>query len=103
VSLYKTLDKGFTDLIFTLVTQGAYSAPEYGGNTGLAGWKLTHFEGDVMPYGYSQYDPATKTYKERADAPVSTANPGPDPEPVTADNWAFVQMIVQALGGTQFP
>jgi hypothetical protein len=101
-AFYRMLDPDFQALLFDLVTQGAFAAPEYGGNTGLAGWALCHYEGDVMPYGYSQFDPASQSYVERPGHPVSTPNPGPDPEPVTTDTWAFVATIVEALGGTEF-
>jgi hypothetical protein len=100
--IYKGLDQDLRDLLYDLVCEAAFAAPEYGGNPGLAGWKLTHFDGDVMPFGFSQYDAATKSYHERADAPVSMPNPGPDPEPVTAATWTFVQEVVQALGGMEF-
>ncbi len=101
--VYKGLDSDLRDLLYDLVSEAAFSAPEYGGNLGLAGWKLAHFEGDVMPMGFSQYDAATGAYVERADAPVSMPNPGADPLPVSADTWAFVGQIVTVLGGMAFP
>ena len=33
--------------------EGAYGAPEYGGNPDLAGWRAIEFEGDVQPRGYT--------------------------------------------------
>jgi hypothetical protein len=33
--------------------EGAYGAPEYGGNRDLAGWRVIEFEGDVQPRGYT--------------------------------------------------
>ncbi len=33
--------------------EGAYGAPEYGGNRGLAGWHAIGFPGDVQPRGYT--------------------------------------------------
>ncbi len=33
--------------------EGAYGAPEYGGNRALAGWRAIGFEGDVQPRGYT--------------------------------------------------
>ena len=101
--VYRALGQDARDLLYDLVSEAAFSAPEYGGNVKLEGWKLAHFEGDVMPLGFSQYDPATKKYKERPDAPVSMPNPGPDPEPVTADTWSYVEGIVAFLGGMTFP
>jgi hypothetical protein len=63
-----------------LVTQAAYGVPEYGGNPNRAGWKAVYFDGDSAPNGFAQLDGATNTFEERAEAPLSTANPGPDPE-----------------------
>jgi hypothetical protein len=33
--------------------EGAYGAPEYGGNHDLLGWRAVAFEGDVQPRGYT--------------------------------------------------
>ncbi|MFO7590024.1 MAG: gluconate 2-dehydrogenase subunit 3 family protein [Acidimicrobiia bacterium] len=33
--------------------EGAYGAPEYGGNRDLAGWRAIAYEGDVQPRGYT--------------------------------------------------
>ncbi len=33
--------------------EGAYGAPEYGGNHDLAGWRAIEWEGDVQPRGYT--------------------------------------------------
>jgi hypothetical protein len=33
--------------------EGAYGAPEYGGNRDLAGWQVIEWEGDVQPRGYT--------------------------------------------------
>lgn len=43
---------GFTDLLFAHAIEGMYSAPEYGGNAGLAGWHDIGFPGDVQPRGF---------------------------------------------------
>ena len=40
-------------LLYTHACQGAYAAPEYGGNRDLAGWRAIQFEGDVQPRGYT--------------------------------------------------
>jgi hypothetical protein len=34
--------------------EGTYSAPEYGGNRDLSGWKAIDYPGDVQPRGYNQ-------------------------------------------------
>ncbi len=33
--------------------EGAYGAPEYGGNRDLAGWQVIAWDGDVQPRGYT--------------------------------------------------
>ena len=33
--------------------EGAYGAPEYGGNRDLGGWRAISYEGDVQPRGYT--------------------------------------------------
>lgn len=43
---------GFTDLLFAHAIEGMYSAPEYGGNAGLVGWRDIDFPGDVQPRGF---------------------------------------------------
>ncbi len=99
---FDALDKTFRDLIIELVPQAIFSAPEYGGNTNLGGWKIVHFEGDSMPLGYSIFDESTETYKDRPDAPCAGPNPGADPEPMDATTLAFLERVVAALGGKVF-
>ncbi len=96
------IDPDFRDLLVNLVTQAAFAAPEYGGNPGGIGWSMIHFEGDSQPLGYSQYVASASTYAERPDAPLSTANPGPDPEPMDAETHALVTTIILGLGGKVF-
>lgn len=96
-SAFNSLDVVFRDLMIDLVTEAAFSAPEYGGNKGLAGWQICHFEGDSQPLGFSQYN--GKTYVERTDAPLSTANPGPDPAPMDAATKQTLDAAVAFLGG----
>ncbi len=95
-ALYDALPPDFQQLLFDLVTQAAWAAPEYGGNPNLAGWKMIHFEGDSLPLGYTQFDGTA--FRERADAPMSTANPS-DPEPLTADTDQLLAEVVAFLGG----
>lgn len=95
--LFDALDDDFRALLIDLVTEAAFSAPEYGGNPGLAGWKMVHFEGDSQPLGYSHFDGTS--YVERADAPLSTPNPGDDPEPLTDDIRSILATVTSVLGG----
>lgn len=43
----------FKALLYRHACEGAYAAPEYGGNRDLAGWRAIQFEGDVQPRGYT--------------------------------------------------
>ena len=100
--LFAGLDADFQAALITLASEGAFGAPEYGGNASGAGWTMTHFEGDQMPLGYSVWDQNAGMYRERADAPVTTASPAPDPEPMDDDTRAFLTQLVTLLGGKQF-
>ena len=40
-------------LLYVHACEGAYGAPEYGGNRDLAGWVAIGFAGDVQPRGYT--------------------------------------------------
>ncbi len=103
VDWFRGLGAGFRDLMIDLVCQGAFAAPEYGGNVALGGWKLCHYEGDVQPLGYSIFDEKLQAYRERSDAPMSTANPGPDPLPLDAEVRGILDELVGALGGKIAP
>lgn len=97
------IDRDFRDTLYALVSEAAFGAPEYGGNEGGAGWAMVHYEGDSQPFGYSQFDATTGQYRERADAPVSTPNPGADPEPLDDTTRALLDEVIAALGGKKFP
>ncbi len=95
--IFDSLDDNFRSLLIDLVCEAAFAAPEYGGNPGLAGWQLVHFEGDSQPEGYSRFDGTS--YVERPEAPLSTANPGDDPDPLTSDVRQVLAAAVAFLGG----
>jgi hypothetical protein len=99
--LFDALDDDFRQLLIDLVTEAAFAAPEYGGNPGLAGWKMIHFEGDSQPLGYSQFDGTN--YIERPEAPLSTPNPGDDPEPLSDDIRQLLTTVIGVLGGRVRP
>jgi hypothetical protein len=40
-------------LLYQHACEGAYGAPEYGGNRELAGWRAIRFDGDSQPRGYT--------------------------------------------------
>ena len=82
----------FINLVLLFVCQACFSAPEYGGNVNQGGWKIAHWEGDRQPVGYSWYNPATQSYMEDPNSPVSTANPGPDVDPMDAQTQQLVAL-----------
>ena len=43
----------FKQLLYGHACEGAYGAPEYGGNRDRAGWEAIGFPGDVQPRGYT--------------------------------------------------
>jgi Gluconate 2-dehydrogenase subunit 3 len=43
----------FKQLLYEHACEGAYAAPEYGGNRDLAGWDAIGFPGDIQPRGYT--------------------------------------------------
>jgi hypothetical protein len=73
---------GFTDMLFAHAIEGMYSAPEYRGNAGLAGWRDVGFPGDVQPDGYT---PCQVT------APLRRGEYMPTPA---------VEAVLQIVGGT---
>ncbi len=91
----------FRALVIELVCEGCFCPPEYGGNVNLGGWKLTHFEGDQQPLGYSVWSSAQNQYVERPEAPVTTAD-AVDPEPLSPDVVALIDNIVTLLGGAVY-
>ena len=92
----------FLDLLIRHTLEGAFSAPEYGGNRKGQGWVLVGLEGDVQPLGFSIFSSTTNGYVERADHPMSTPNPeevGPggvlQPKPLSIE----AQQIQGSIGG----
>jgi hypothetical protein len=99
---FNHLNGPFRQLLIDLVSQAAFCPPEYGGNRNLAGWRLTHFEGDSQPLGYSVWSTAQGKYVERPDAPMTTPTVA-DPEPLDADVIKLLDNVVMLLGGMVFP
>jgi hypothetical protein len=60
----------FMALLFEHTIEGLYSAPEYGGNRDLAGWRDIAFPGDIQPRGY------TPDEVSRSDGPDPVGNTG---------------------------
>ena len=97
--IFNLLTEPERDLVLELMCQAAFSAPEYGGNAAGEGWKQIHFEGDSQPLGYSVWDESKNAYRERADFPMSTGNPGADPEGLDQGSRDLIETVVRALGG----
>jgi hypothetical protein len=47
-------DPEFRSLCYEHACEGAYAAPEYGGNRAGAGWRAIGFPGDSQPRGYTE-------------------------------------------------
>ena len=93
----------FIDLTVQHTLEGCFSAPEYGGNHRLRGWRMLGLEGDDQPLGYSIFSTATNDYKERADHPMSTRNPDEvgGAKPLTADGERIQLLITQLTTGLE--
>lgn len=91
------------DLVVQHTLEGAFSAPEYGGNRGGRGWRLIGLEGDSQPLGYALYSRRDDAYRPRAGHPLS--GPDPDeadgPQPLSAEADLIQRSIV--LGASIFP
>lgn len=101
-AVFGGLPQAFTEQLTELVLQATLSNPEYGGNRDLSGWRMVHFEGDILPLGYSAYDPVTGAYRDRPGAPVTAAAPYPDPAPMDAEVLGVLNAAVAVLGGKKF-
>jgi hypothetical protein len=100
---WNQLPEAFRELTLELVCEALWSIPAYGGNDGERGWQTIHLEGRGQPTGYSLWDDGLGGYRERPGFPVSTADPGPDPDPMTDDTRALLDTVARALGGTIAP
>jgi hypothetical protein len=96
-TIYAQLDQTFQQTFSELVVEAALAIPEYGGNAQLQGWALVHFDGDSAPLGYSIWSATTNSYVERK--PVSTADPGPDLDPMDDDTRAQLTLYTHLLNG----
>jgi hypothetical protein len=70
----------FMAVLYEHTIEGLYSAPEYGGNRGLVGWKDIAFPGDIQPRGYTPDE--------------VTGSDGHDP----VDDTAVVTDVIKLLG-----
>src|SRR5512143_249582 len=89
----------FYDLLVDHTIEGMLSAPEYGGNRDLTGWKLVGFDGDSQPLGYTIFDETLGDYRERADKPNSQIDPD-DPCSGFSESMArFLRVVLVQLAG----
>lgn len=95
-------EQTFVELLLTHTLEGAYAAPEYGGNDGLVMWNALNYEGDSHPLGYAIYNETTAQYDELPDRPLTTADPGETSEPIPDEIADFLEAILGAIGGERF-
>jgi hypothetical protein len=90
----------FIDLVVQHTIEGAFAAPEYGGNRRTLGWDLLRVEGDSQPLGYALYSRTADAFNERPDQPLSTPNPDEiaGPLPISAEADSIQQLIVATSG-----
>jgi hypothetical protein len=93
--IWSRLSEEFRSAFTELVVEASLGDPVYGGNRGGEGWRAFHFEGDSMPLGYSLYDAEAGAYRERPEAPLTTLEPGPGPEPLGV--WTRLVLSVFAF------
>jgi hypothetical protein len=93
-------DRNFIDLVTRHTIEGAFAAPEYGGNTRQRGWKMMGLEGDSQPLGYALYSRRDDAYHERPDQPLSTPNPDEidAPRPLSLEAELAIATVVAAGG-----
>jgi hypothetical protein len=97
-----TQQPAFYSYLLNHTLEGAFAAPEYGGNTNLVGWQLAHYDGDSVPLGHSHYDPTTDAYVDRVDQPTSTLTPGEIADDFSADVLKLLTTAALGSGGMKF-
>ncbi len=102
VQVWGGLSAGERSLVTAFTMQAVFGAPEYGGNVKLGGWAQSHFPGDQLPFGYCQYDAETGTLVERADLPLTKADPTPDPDPMDSTTLALLDSLAAGSGGRKY-
>lgn len=91
-------DRTFLGIVVGHTIEGAFAAPEYGGNRHGRGWAMLGIEGDSQPLGYALYSRRDDAYHERTGHPLSGPNPdeAAAPRPLSAEAQAFQNAIVAA-------
>ncbi len=98
----EAIDQAFVITMLTHTLEGAYAAPEYGGNTGLVMWAALKYEGDSHPLGYSIYNETTKQYNELENRPLSKPNPDEDFAGVDTETADLLTGLVTGIGGQRY-
>jgi hypothetical protein len=101
-AIYGLLDADCREALTTLTLESCYSAPEYGGNRNGQGWSCIHFAGDVAPFGHSHYNSLTGSYEEDPAAPMTTANPGTDGDPLSVETRGLFAIVSRFAKGRKF-
>ncbi|HEY8517249.1 MAG TPA: gluconate 2-dehydrogenase subunit 3 family protein [Candidatus Binatia bacterium] len=95
-------DHRFVDAFLAHLAEGMFSAPEYGGNRGLAGWRDYTFDGDSQPLGHTLFDATTETLYDRPDQPNQTLDPARPNDGLEPEVERFVDVITRVQGGVRF-
>lgn len=77
----------FQTIFFPLLSQAAFSAPEYQGN--ISAWKEIFYPGDSLPVGYRDDD-------------ITQPDAGPDPMPIPGLGKIFFDLAATFMGGRKF-
>lgn len=99
---YNQTDRRFRTVFIEHLAQGMFSAPEYGGNTGLAVWRDYHYDGDSQPLGHTLFDSVAQTLYDRADSPNQTIDDDAFEDPMSDAVLQFVSAVSRGQGGKQF-
>jgi hypothetical protein len=101
------VDPEFVNIVTGHSIEGFLSDPEYGGNRDQIGWRLTRFDGDSQPLGYTLgFNEAEREYIERLDKPNSKPNPDEQCGDFSTTMIAFLSVIAGATEtqpGLRFP
>ncbi len=100
--VWSRLAPGFRDVVVRQVVSSVVSAPEYGGNRDLSGWRLIHHLGDNAPYGFTPYDAQVGKYIERPGEPFSQKDQRSDADPIDDETRQLLEIIVATAGGKKF-
>ena len=102
LAAFAKTSQDFQTAVLTNLSEGMFSAPEYGGNTDTIGWRDYHYDGDSQPLGHTLYDDRDDTLRDRPDQPNQTLDPNLPNDGFEPSVTSFVQSIVLAQGGKRF-